>query len=336
MFLREWILSAEYEKALQEQFGRLNKDNFKVQFAIKTLFVCGGIVHPVDKQLPPGSFRDRLMRYTAEKGIEFHDYIVLAEEFKDYYVDGNYRDLLTFEDDIASLSTLVIIFLESAGSLVELGLYCSRPAFFKKLLVVVPKDELETEDSFIYLGPLKFIESKVENSFCTYPFPSRNDSVQENEPEYDNYYLEDLCHNVEEKIKNTHKTENFKEKISGHISYLIAEIIRLSFPIMLGEIEKVLKHLGIEVQQGTLQRILYLLRKMRFIDKERESTNTYYYPIHRDKKLVNFGRTTDNKIIDDSTLTMALRLTYVTDDSQLARRRVNVLQNVVPKMEEGN
>jgi len=157
-------LSAEYEKALQEQFGRLNKDNFKVQFAIKTLFVCGGIVHPVDKQLPPGSFRDRLMRYTAEKGIEFHDYIVLAEEFKDYYVDGNYRDLLTFEDDIASLSTLVIIFLESAGSLVELGLYCSRPAFFKKLLVVVPKDELETEDSFIYLGPLKFIESKVENS----------------------------------------------------------------------------------------------------------------------------------------------------------------------------
>lgn len=326
----EHSLSGLYEETLKRQFSRLNRDNFTVQLELKRVFVCGGIVNPITSpDLIPGSFRDRLIRFTAERNIAFHDYIILAEEFKDYYADGNYDDLLTFEDDIARLCTLVIIFLESPGSLVELGLYSCREAFLKKLLIVVPHEEIKSEDSFIYLGPLKYIESKTGNPHCAYPFPSNEIGA------YDPYYLEDLCHNIDERIKSAHREEAFEEN-SGHVAFLIAEIVRLCFPIMKGEIELALNVLGIDTKKSTVNRLIYLLLKMSFIGKERESTNVYYFPINKDEKLVNFGRTREDKRTDDSAFTLAMRQSFVIEKSQLARRRTRVLQRVIEKNKGGS
>ena len=49
---------------------------------------------------------------------------------------GHIPDLMSFEDDIANISTLVVICLESAGSLVELGLFVNRKSLAQKLHVV--------------------------------------------------------------------------------------------------------------------------------------------------------------------------------------------------------
>ncbi len=50
---------------------------------------------------------------------------------------------MSFEDDIANISTLVVICLESAGSLVELGLFVNRKSLAQKLHVVAPFEEIE-------------------------------------------------------------------------------------------------------------------------------------------------------------------------------------------------
>lgn len=312
-------MSQGYENTIKEQFSQLIHDNFHVQLSVKTLFVCGGEVDPLSTF--PKSYRDNLLHYTASKNIEFHDCIVRAEEFKDYYKDDNYSDLLTFEDDIAYLSTLVIIFLESPGSLVELGLYCSRPQFYKKLLIVAPEEEVAGEDSFIYLGPLEYIKKKSSDSVLVYPFPK-------NEEEYDELSSEDLCNEIQAKIDKANDTEKFDLSNSGHLSLMITEIIRLCFPIQIGEIEICFESLGVGVRQGQVRRLLYLLQKMKFVAKKNYGRNTYYYPCLPEQKLVSFGKTKRGKTLDSQTLFMAVRQSFVAMEDAHSNKRKGALRQI--------
>ena len=154
-------MSVDYENALIEEFQQLDAFHSTVLFPESLLFTCGGEVDGT--ALIPPSFRDRFVSYTAVNNPNIYNGIVLAEKFKDYFKDNAYTDLLIFEDDIALISTLVIIFLESPGSLVELGMFCSKPDSYKKLVVVAPYDKVEKEDSFIYLGPLEYIRKKIRH-----------------------------------------------------------------------------------------------------------------------------------------------------------------------------
>lgn len=313
-----------YENTIQEQFSQLIHENFHVHLSVKTLFVCGGEVDPLS--VVPKSYRDNLLHFTASEDIEFHDSIVRAEEFKDYYKDDTYSDLLTFEDDIAYLSTLVIIFLESPGSLVELGLYCSRPQFYKKLLIVAPEEEVAGEDSFIYLGPLEYIKKKSSDSVLVYSFPKSGE-------EYDELSSQDLCNEIQAKIDKSNDTEKFDLNNSGHLSLIISEIIRLCYPIQIGEIEICFESLGIEVRKSQVRRLLYLLQKMGFIAKKNYGRNTYYYPLLPDQKLVNFGKTKKGKTLDSQTLFMDVRQSFVAIDDAHSNKRKGVLRQINELME---
>jgi len=222
-------VSIEFENEIIKEFEELDTRNFRVNLSQHHLFLCGGNVDAKSK-IPP-SFRDRLLTYTADNEDDIHNSFVLAESFKDYFKENRYTDLLAFEEDIASLSTLIIILLESPGSLVELGMFCNKPEFYKKLLIVAPQEHIQSEDSFIYLGPLEYIRKKDNSSVAIYPWP---DSLVS---EYDEENINDLCENIKQKLKLIPKTETFNPEKSGHIALLIYELIRLSYPILIGEIE---------------------------------------------------------------------------------------------------
>jgi len=160
-------VSKTFDDTIVEEFCLLDKNNFHVNLSGHRLFLCGG---PIDATAAyPVSFRDRLYTYTATKASSLHDSFVLAEHFKDYFKKNTYTDLLAFEDDIASLSTLVIIFLESPGALVELGMFCNKPGFYKKLIIIAPQKKVQEEDSFIFLGPLEYIKKKDSTSVAIFP-----------------------------------------------------------------------------------------------------------------------------------------------------------------------
>ncbi|WP_020407263.1 retron St85 family effector protein [Hahella ganghwensis] len=145
-------MSREFEEALITEFSKAKPQDFRVNLKEHKIFLCGG---PVDAAQPaPPSFRDRLVAYLECRRRDISKSIILAESFKDYFKENAYSDLLVFEDDIGSICSLVVIFLESPGSLVELGMFCSKPNFFRKLLIVAPNEEIQAEDSFIFLGPL--------------------------------------------------------------------------------------------------------------------------------------------------------------------------------------
>ncbi len=321
-------MEVDFENALIGAFERLEHKRFKVNFAKKHIFVCGGLVD-VKSQIPP-SFRDRFIQYTATNYEEINQSIVLAESFKDYFKENIFSDLLVFEDEIASVASLILIFLESPGSLVELGMFCSRPGFYKKLLIVAPQEQTESEDSFIYLGPLEHIRRKEENSVVIYPWPS-NEKV-----EYNIEYLNDLLGHVSDKLNMASHQVAFVYENSGHVALLVYEIIRLSYPILIGEIELALCALNLDIKEAEVRRHLYILSKLGMISHNFYSNYTYYYPMLRELKTINFGRDKEDKILDALSIQMSINQSYIMEETGSARKRRAAKTQINEKLKGGS
>ncbi len=317
-------MEVDFDNVLIEQFGKLVFERFKVNFAKPHIFVCGGKVDPTC--IIPPSFRDRFLQSSANTAPKIHDAIVLAENFKDYFKENNYDDLLIFEDEIANIASLVMIFLESPGSLVELGMFCSRPNFYKKLLVIAAQDQIESEDSFIYLGPLEHIKKQDNSSVLVYPWPSDKDI------NYDDDYLVDLLGNVEDKLRRSPKTSNFSKENSAHVALLILEIVRLSYPITISEIEISLAALDLDISEKDIKRHIYLLTKMQLLSNLFYSSYRYYYPLIKDLKYVSFGKDRNNKISDSQSMQMSINQSYIMENSEQARKRKAAKKQINSKL----
>lgn len=320
-------MSLEFEDALIKEFQELDYSKFKVNLTRHHLFVCGGVVDV--KALIPPSFRDRFIAYTGAHEESIHDAIVLAENFKDYFKENTFNDLLVFEDEIANISTLVIIFLESPGSLVELGMFCGKPDFYKKLVIVAPQEETEKEDSFIYLGPLEYIRKKEKENSSVFicPWPSPNKS------EYHDDYLVDLCENIHKKLNALPKSVGFNPDNSGHMAFLVYEIIRLTYPVLLGDIELALHTLDLDVSQSEVSRHLYLLARLNLISHNLYSSYRYYYPLHKNLKTINFGRTKNDKVVESQIIQMSINQSYITQNDSQARKRRSAKRQINEKFE---
>ncbi|MGR6837553.1 retron St85 family effector protein, partial [Aliivibrio wodanis] len=266
-------MSKKFENAVIDAFESFDVNNFKINYPDHRIFVCGGQIDI--RETIPLSFRQRFISDLAVKHPHIESEIILAESFKDYFKEHAYRDLLTFEDDIAQVASVVVIFLESPGSLVELGMFCTKPNFYKKLLIIAPRKETEEEDSFIYLGPLYHIRSKEPSSVAIYPWPST--AVLE----YPDIHLQDLCASLLEKRDNIPKHPKYSPDNSGHVALLILEVVRLSYPILLTEIELALASLNLDEDKSKVTRLLYLLNKLGYLDTYEYSGYKYYYPIIR-------------------------------------------------------
>lgn len=311
-------MSIQFENTIISAFDGLTSSSLRISFGSHKLFICGGEVN-AGASIPP-SFRDRFVAYTSEKYEEIYNSLVLAENFKDYFKDNAYPDLLVFEDEIANISSLVILFLESPGSLVELGMFCTKPDLYKKLVVIAPQSEVQAEDSFIYLGPLENIRKKEHNSVFVYPWPSSTNE------KYDENHLLDLSEAIEEKLDNIPKSNKFDTSNSGHIAYIIYEIIAISYPVLISEIELALLALEIDSSSSKINRHLYLLEKLGLISICQYSGYKYYYP--QDKK-ISFVKITRAPTFDRKKVRMSISQSFVAAKDSQSRKRQNALKEIL-------
>jgi len=262
----------------------------------------------------------------SRKGYHISDSIVLAESFKDYFKENAYSDLLVFEDEIANLSSLILIFLESPGSLVELGMFCSRPQFYRKLLIVAPQDKTENEDSFIYLGPLEHIGRKEPSSVMIYPWP------QDNVAAYEVDHLDDLLNGVVNKLAMISKEVKFNIENSGHIALLIHEIIRVSYPIIASEVELVMLALGINISQADINRHLYLLIKLGYVKLQQYSSYKYYYSSMPEYKSINYGKDRNGRVVESTSIELRISQSYAKDKDDSSRKRITAKKLIIEKL----
>lgn len=320
-------MNTKFEDCLAETFEELCYDKFKVNLEVHHLFVCGGLVD-IKSVIPP-SFRHRFISYSAQKNPQIHDSIVQAETFKDYFKENAYPDLLVFEEEIANIASLVIIFLESPGSLVELGMFCTKPDFYKKLVIIAPQEQVHAEDSFIYLGPLENIKKKEPTSVLVYPWPC------DNTINYDTCHLMDLCLTIEDKLSSIAKNVAFNAENSGHMAFLIAEIIRINYPILIGEIELALIALGINIKQSDINRHIYLLNKLDIIHSTFYSGYRYYYPDYntKQKKLINFSKLKTSRNFDEQAARMKIIQSFIIEEDAQSRKRTTALKQITERFE---
>ena len=71
--------------------------------------------------------------------------------------DANYTVLLSFESDIAQVVGLNVLFVESAGSLAELGAFAASRTIAPSLLAILD-DFYYAQSSFVRNGPVKHLE----------------------------------------------------------------------------------------------------------------------------------------------------------------------------------
>ncbi|WP_259275021.1 retron St85 family effector protein [Rahnella variigena] len=318
---------SDYLDALLMEWGELNVVNFSVHYIPPVVFVCGGPTLQIG-----ASLRERVFRYIAAVNPRLASTLVMAEAFKDYFKSGAYSDLMQFEDDIANISTLVVIFLESAGSLVELGMFVNKASLNHRLLVFVPAEELAGDEqndipprsSFIYLGPLESLRRVSNDSVCVYPWPNTSQMHYAE--------VEHIVNDLSNKLDTVQKTENFSISNSGHIAALILEIILLSEPIKISEIDWVLSCLDINETTAKISKSLYLLEVMKLIQSIEYSGSKYYYVLNTKLSKIKFGRTKKGRVKDSPNMRMAIIQSYVKlDGSQMdetAKKRRNVLSQI--------
>jgi hypothetical protein len=139
----------------------------RIQFAnTPIVLLCGGVVpikeHAEDDDPPISSLRDAVSR--ADKNYE----MFRPEEITSWQSDAVFKNLMNFEADLASICSLVVIILESAGSLVELGAFSQLPDFSKKIIAV--HSSHFRKDSFINLGIFRHIAEGHESCVKSYPW----------------------------------------------------------------------------------------------------------------------------------------------------------------------
>lgn len=250
----------------RDKFSKLvDLTESRVLLAPHITFVCGG---PVDVTATSNhSIRNMLMNLSAKMPAKSQRF-TLAENFKDWK-DG-YSNLADFENDIAAISSVIVVILESAGSLTELGLFFANDALRRKMVVVVHSGHHSAE-SFIKFGILNPLEADNEEAVLVYEIDSNNiDSVQESE-------VVEILQAVWEISEKVDKTSQFDPSNHGHNIFLTFQIIDLFTILTKFEIAKYLSILKISFTKRQLQSALYILTKFKLLKQEKRSSQTFYF-----------------------------------------------------------
>lgn len=308
----------KFDDLIIKEFETLDSSKFTVSYLPPVIFLCGGEVDIREKT--PLSVRHWLIQYFNKHDSKISSACIQAEDFTDYFKGDTYSDLLEFETDIANIATLIVICLESPGALVELGLFCVDSIRTNRLLVIAPLSEVKKEDSFIFLGPLANLKRRDPDSVICYPWPIKEEQVYE--------HVDFMADDIKARLDKMHKSEDFKEENSAHIAFLIYDIILLSNPIMLTEIELALLAFKIEIERKVVTRLLYLLEKIKLVSHVVYSHVTYYYDVSDGNRRIKFGADINRKIKDTPAIKMAFKKSYVLAEDEQARKRVQVLKQI--------
>lgn len=245
--------------------GLIELADSRVLLAPHITFVCGG---PVDVSATSNhSIRNMFMNLSA-KMPDRSEGFTLAENFKDW--QSGYSNLADFENDIAAISSVIVVILESAGSLTELGLFFANDALRQKMIVVVHSGH-HIAESFIKFGILNPLEAQKDEAVLVYEIDSNDiDNVQESE-------VDDILQEVWGISEKIDKTSVFDPTNHGHNIFLTLQIIDLFTILTKSEIEKYLSDLGVNFTKKQIQSALYILTKFQLLKQEKRSSQTFYF-----------------------------------------------------------
>jgi hypothetical protein len=253
---QSWVSSIDLEKIRVTQFPSY-------------IFLCGGRISATHESFD--SCRDIFYTYIKKNNCSFSENIVLAEDVIGYFEDTDYKDLLSFEKDLASLSLLTVIFSESPGAIAELGSFSVLEYIQDRLLIVLHTEHSYDQNSFIWRGPISYLkgiakEKGSDDPVLIYKWKKIDPCSDGQCLEYSDFSdASDLSEYIEGVIKKRNKSITFNKGDVGHIMLFIASVLNVIQIVTVEEMNKLLYSFGFERKISEVKKYLDMLVSLKLI-----------------------------------------------------------------------
>ncbi|WP_200232252.1 retron St85 family effector protein [Rubrivivax gelatinosus] len=266
------------------------------------IFLCGGKTDIRSHE--PVSIRDAMYRELA-KDAAVEKRVRVAEHYKDWSHESIYRDLVSFERHLAELSSVIVLVLESPGSIAELGLFSVVEEFQAKLLVFIETDHYQSP-SFIKLGPVDYLEKIHSNSAECHRWMAQVDRRPKFDPKAAQELQPELAEAVLKRAQKPAPEHTFRTASWLDTALLLCDFLSLCSALTLREMRGLLEQLGHPKAESELKQYLFILQKVGLIAVEPKGDQRFYvgiedrqfYWFHIREGTVDFSRFRANQIAD--------------------------------------
>lgn len=246
-------------------------DQTKVLRPSRLVFLCGGLL--ADAANEPASARDAFLRQFQDKIIGGAR-IILAENANNMLPDSSFSNLLDLEEYIGAIVDSVILFVESPGSICELGAFCKIEDISARLTTFVMSDHA-VRSSFIRNGPLKYMRMPDGSAkFTAYDWAIDGPMVRISDYVLEQITAESLAASNARGIK-----ENFNSASLGHQIYAILAIAFLLRGGPLSEIKECARVLWPGLAERKIRQSLDALQIVGLLKPVVNGKQTHYIPL---------------------------------------------------------
>jgi hypothetical protein len=236
----------------------------------RLVFLCGGVLN--DRDAPPSSARDALLRRIGPGQLGGAN-VVLAETANNKLPESSFSNLLDLEEHIGAIVDSVILFVESPGSICELGAFCKIPEISSRLKTFVMNDHA-IRSSFVRNGPLKYLRrADGHDNFSTFDW-----RIVDGKVEIEDFVLEEIFSESEDAAKSRPITESFDHGSSGHVTYTILAITFALRGGLLSEIKESARTIWPYITETQVRRSLDVLQIVELVEPVTNGKKTYYVP----------------------------------------------------------
>jgi hypothetical protein len=200
--------------------------------------------------------------------------VVLAEKANQLYRDSGYTDLITFEEDIARISALVLVIAESAGSLAELGAFGANPTI-RNSLAVLMQDKYANEESFVRFGPVQRI--KNDDPARVGFFPWRTNGKSHVVKGSARSLVRDITTFINNWIDKTPSAPLYRNIEDIQIFFILYWIIYLSTAVSLQKLTDLYGSIMPPVDSSVIKSKLYCMKLAGWIGSFMYSSVEYYH-----------------------------------------------------------
>lgn len=250
---------------------KISLDKVRVEFSESHIvLLCGGKVRFKERPTDDAPPRSSLRHAITHAPPDFETF--RPEDITDWHVDGLFKNLMNFEQELAGICSLVVIVLESAGSIAELGAFSQLPDLSEKIFAIKSRDFEAGADliSFINLGILRFLKEKQDSAVRNYPWNVSAPHSIEDE------VVQDIVSDISEKLNQIPKTAVFDARLTTHVAVLLCELTSIFTAIRESEFASYLEYFDIKISRDDLRRKLFLLERFGLLKKEVYSDSTFF------------------------------------------------------------
>jgi len=140
--MNTWLADPRYVPLREALINHLRSSRYRFRKLDPVVFLCGAA---------ESKSREAIRNYLEKHSPDLD--VFYAEKVWSEIVSLRERDALQMEEDLAKLADLIIVIVESAGTLTELGAFSLSPSLRQKLLPIVDQ-KYQGDSSFITNGPL--------------------------------------------------------------------------------------------------------------------------------------------------------------------------------------